>query len=384
MKKRIGLLISYVLVAALAAFITLTVYQPETVEQKPSKLDQLEALIEERFIGEVDRVAIEDAAADAMVVALGDRWSYYIPASEYQSYLEQMNNAYVGVGITITPTEDGSGLEIVEIHKGGHAYELGIQVGDVVVAVEGQSCQGLTAAEARNLVRGEEGTPVEMTIRHNGEDIVFSVLRRSLEMVVAEGRMLEDNIGLVTIFNFDARAATETIAAIEALREQGAEKLIFDVRNNPGGYASELVALLDYLLPEGELFHMEYYNGKENFDYSDKDYLDMPMAVLVNADSFSAAEFFAVALKEYDAAVVIGEKTSGKGYFQNTLELDDGSAVGLSVGKYYTPSGVSLEGVGITPDVEVSVDEDTYFKIAYNQLAPEEDPQILAAIEALN
>ena len=382
MKKRIGLVLSHLLVAVLATALTLAM-QPRAEEVKPSKLDQLEDLIQERFIGEVDTTAIEDAAADAMVNALGDRWSYYIPASDYAAHLEQMRNAYVGVGITIQMREDEIGFDIVQVNEGGPAEEAGLQTGDVLVAIEGQRCAGMTATEARDLVRGEEGTQVQMTVLRNGEEITYSVYRRQVMTVVAKGEMLEDGIGLVTIVNFDDRCSAETIAVIETLREQGAQKLIFDVRNNPGGYAHELVNLLDYLLPEGELFHMEYYTGEEEFDHSDARFLDMPMAVLVNADSYSAAEFFAAALQEYDAAVIVGEKTVGKGYFQTTIELRDKSAVGLSIGKYYTPSGLSLQDVGITPDVEVSVDEETYVKIYYDQLVWEEDPQILAAIEAL-
>lgn len=382
MKKRIGFVLSHLLVAVLATVLTLSM-QPKAEEIKPSKLDQLEDLIQERFIGEVDTTAIEDAAADAMVNALGDRWSYYIPASEYTAYLEQMRNAYVGVGITIQLREDESGFDIVQVNEGGPAEEAGLQVGDVLVAIEGQRCAGLTATGARDLVRGEEGTQVQMTVLRNGEEITYAVYRRQVKTVVAKGEMLTSGIGLVTIVNFDDRCAEETIAAIETLREQGAEKLIFDVRNNPGGYAHELVKLLDYLLPEGELFHMEYYTGEEEFDHSDANFLDMPMAVLVNADSYSAAEFFAAALQEYEAAVIVGEKTVGKGYFQTTIELNDRSAVGLSIGKYYTPGGLSLQDVGIMPDVEVIVDEETYTKIYYDQLAWEEDPQVHAAIGAL-
>ena len=383
MKKRISLLLSYVLVATLASGITLGLTQPAAQEPELSKLEHLESLIEERFVGEVDTKAIEDAAADAMVEALGDRWSYYIPQDEYEIYLEQMMNSYVGIGITITATEDSSGLNVVVVDEGGPAQEAGMQVGDLIIAVEGHSCVGMTPVDARNYVRGEEGTPVQITVLRDGQELTLTATRRRLEVVVARGEMLGDSIGLVTISNFDARSAKESIAVIEDLMGQGAKKLIFDVRNNPGGYASELVDLLDYLLPEGELFHMEHYTGEEDYDYSDGDYLDIPMAVLVNADSYSAAEFFAVALQEYDAGIVVGEKTSGKGYFQKTYELVDGSAVGLSVGKYYTPSGLSLEGVGITPDIEVTVDQETYDKINYGHLKPMEDPQILAAIEAL-
>ena len=195
--------------------------------------------------------------------------------------------------------------------------------------------------------------------------------------------MLDKHIGLIRIENFDLRCAEETIAAIETLLEQGAEGLIFDVRGNPGGYAEELVKILDYLLPEGDLFRTVDYAGREHVDTSDADCLELPMAVLVNQDSYSAAEFFAAALREYDWAVVVGQKTCGKGYFQNTLPLSDGSAVGLSVGKYFTPNGESLADVGVTPDRVVEVDEDTRWKIYYGTLPIEEDVQLEAALELL-
>jgi len=382
-KQRITLILSHIAVAALAAVITLNMTWKQPLPDSYTKLEQLEDLIEDRFIGEVDPTAIEDAAAHAMVGALGDRWSYYIPASEYAAYMEGMNNAYVGIGITITAKEDGSGLEIMIVNEGSPAEEAGLQVGDVIIAVEGHSCVNMTTTEVRDLVRGEAGTQVALAIDRNGEKLFPSVTRREVKVPVATCQMLENKIGLVTIANFDSRCAEETIAAIETMLDQGAEKLIFDVRNNPGGYADELIKVLDYLLPEGKLFHMEYYTGQEEVSDSDRRCLEIPMAVLVNADSYSAAEFFAVALQEYDAAVVIGEKTSGKGYFQTTISLQDGSAVGLSVGKYYTPSGVSLEGVGITPDVEISVDDETYLAIYYDWLEPSEDPQIQKAIEVL-
>ena len=196
-------------------------------------------------------------------------------------------------------------------------------------------------------------------------------------------QLLDDGIGLITIANFDSRCANESIAAIESLRVQGATSLIFDVRNNPGGYAHEMVELLDYLLPEGDLFRTVDYKGSESVDRSDASFLDMPMVVLCNEDSYSAAEFFAAAIQEYEAGTVIGMPTCGKGYFQYTYRLSDGSAVGLSVGKYFTPSGKSLADVGIQPDITVEVDDDTYAKIYYGQLDPMEDPQILAAIDVL-
>ena len=382
MKKKLLYLASYVLVAALVTVVTLAAVTMQE-DQSFSKLSQLEELILERFIGEADQTAMEDAAADAMVNALGDRWSYYIPASEYAAYREQVENAYVGVGITIQITEEKEGFLVVAVNESGPAAEAGVMVGDLLIAVEGQDVREMTTTDVRDLIRGEEGTSVSMTVLRQGDPVYLSVERRQVQMPVAVYEMLENNIGLVTIVNFDSRCADETIAAIEALLEEGAQKLIFDVRFNPGGYASELVEVLDYLLPEGELFRAVDYTGAENIDYSDADCLEIPMAVLVNGESYSAAEFFAAALSEYEAATVVGEHTSGKGYFQNTFQLDDGSAVGLSVGKYYTPKGVSLADVGVTPDVQVTVDEETADAIYYGTLEPQDDPQIQAAVKAL-
>lgn len=375
---KISKILSYVLVALLSVVVTVAamlgvfVYQ----QQGTSKLVLLEQLILDRFIGETDQTAMEDAAAHAMVGALGDRWSYYIPADEYAAYMEQMNNAYVGVGITITPEENG-GIRVIDVTAGGPAEEAGILVNDVIVKVDDQSILGMSLDESKNLVLGEENTTVRLTVLRGEEEKTVSVTRRAIRTPVVEAQMLENRIGYVAIFNFNSNCATETIAAIENLLEQGAQKFIFDVRNNPGGYAKELVKVLDYLLPEGKLFTTVDYAGNTHTDMSDAKCLDMPMAVLVNSNSYSAAEFFAAAMAEYDAAVVVGEKTTGKGYFQSTYQLPDGSAVGLSIGKYFTPEGNSLAEVGVTPDVSVSLGNDQV------GLETIEDPQVLAAINAL-
>lgn len=379
MKKKLLIFGSYVLVAALATFTTLAMVGMNP----PSKLDRLEALIEERYIGESDKQEMEDAAAAAMVKATGDRWSYYISAKDYDAHLEQEENTYVGVGITIEQQTDDSGFLIVMVTDGGPAKEAGIEVNDLLIGVESQDVRGMTTGEVGALVKGEEGTRVALTVLRKGENMTFSVERRRIEQPVAEGKLLEGGIGLVKIDNFDARCAEETITVIEKLRSEGARKLIFDVRNNPGGFAEELVKLLDYLLPEGDLFRSVSFDGKEKVDTSDASFLDMPMAVLVNGNSYSAAEFFAAALQEYEAAVVVGEPTVGKGYYQQTIQLGDGSAVALSTGMYFTPKGNSLAEKGITPTVRVDVDEETASAIYYGTLQPADDPQIQAAIKAL-
>ena len=383
MKKYMLRYLSYAAVALASCFMTLCVLEV-TDRLESSKLDQLQAVIEKCFIGQTDATAMEDAAAAAMVASLGDRWSGYIPAEEYQDYVDRTKNSYVGVGMSIRALEDGSGFEVIRVEPNGPAAEAGVEAGDVVVAVFGQRVEGLNASDLSAQVKGEAGTTVDLTFLREGEEFTLTIERREIQTIVAEGRMLEDGIGLVSIYNFDARCAQETIAAIKSLLEQGAGKLIFDVRNNPGGYASELVKVLDYLLPEGPLFRSEYYTGAVTVDESDAACLEIPMAVLMNGDSYSAAEFFAAALEEYEAAVTVGQPTTGKGYFQTVTKLKDGSAVRLSVGKYTTPNGVSLAEVGgLVPNITVEVDEETYMSIAAGTLEPEKDPQIQAAVEAL-
>ena len=379
MKKKLLVFGSYVLVAALATMITLAMVGMNP----PSKLDRLEALIDDCFIGEADSQTMEDAAAAAMVKATGDRWSYYISAKDYDAHREQEENAYVGVGITIVQQEDDSGFLISMVTDGGPAQEAGIAVNDLLIGVEDQDVRGMTTDQVGQLVKGKEGTKVTLTVLRKGENLTLSVERRRIEQPVAEGELLDEGVGLVRIYNFDARCAQESIAAIESLRAEGAKKLLFDVRDNPGGFASELVELLDYLLPEGDLFRSVSFDGKEQVDTSDASFLDMPMAVLVNGNTYSAAEFFAAALMEYEAAVVVGEPTVGKGYYQQTISLGDGSAVALSTGKYFTPKGNSLADKGITPSVRVDVDEETASAIYYGTIQPGDDPQIQAAIKAL-
>ena len=380
MKKLITVL-SYLTTAMAACAVTLLV----TIGKTPgsTKLDQVEYLIKNRFIEEADMEKAEDAAATAMIDSLGDRWSYYLSAADYATHREQVENAYVGIGITISPEENGQGFLILAVQKDSGAEAAGLLAGDIITGAESQDVRGMTTAQLRDIIRGKEGTSVSLEITRDSEVLRVQVTRMQILTEVVRYEMLGNSIGLIAISNFDARCADETIAAIEALREQGAQALIFDVRNNPGGYATELVKVLDYLLPEGDLFRTLDYAGRETVDKSDASFLDMPIAVVCNEDSYSAAEFFPAAIQEYGAGTIVGMPTCGKGYFQYTYELSDGSAVGLSAGKYFTPSGKSLIGTGIQPDVVVEVDDETRAKIAYGTLDAKDDPQIQAAVDIL-
>ena len=348
-----------------------------------AKAAEVQEIIETYFIDDYDEDTLADGAASGMVDATGDEWSYYLSADEVSAYEESMANAYVGVGITITEDAEAGGMRVEEVVSGGPAEEAGIRVGDLLLAVEGEDVLPLGIDGTRNLVRGEEGTRVNMHFSRNGSEYDVSVERRSIETPVVTGELLDGSIGYVKIDNFDERSAAETIAFVKDLIGQGVKALLFDVRFNPGGYADELVKVLDYLLPEGDLFRSVDYAGREEVDTSDASCVEMPMAVLVNEDSYSAAEFFAAALQEYEWATIVGSQTYGKGNFQTAFYLSDGSMVNLSIGKYYTPGGKSLSETGVTPDVVVDLDDEQYALLYYNALEQADDPQFQAAIDTL-
>lgn len=345
-----------------------------------AKAEEVYKVLKTMYIGEVDEDVMCDTVAEAMVYATGDRWSYYIPAEAYDEHLAYMNNAYVGIGVTVQQKEDGS-LVITEVVPDGPAFEAGVQPEDVFVSVNGTSCDGISMIELRNLIKGEEGTKVNIALSRNGVEKKYTVERRSLETEVVNYQLLGD-VGYIIIYNFESTSGNKTVAAIQDLQRQGAKALIFDVRNNPGGLKVELLKVLDYLLPEGPLFRSKDFKGNVNVDTSDKQCVDLPMAVLINQDTYSAAEFFAAALSEYGVAKSVGTQTCGKGYFQVTQPLSDGSALNISVGEYYTPNGVSLAEVGgLTPDVVLELSEKDTRALLSGQLDPEEDEQLQKALE---
>ena len=379
---------SLILVLAFAVAIlgsAIVTMQLTRREQTPveAKTAEIGAYLDRFFIDDYDEEKLADAAASAMVEATGDRWSYYLTAEEKSSYDEQMQNAYVGIGVTITAQKELGGMRIEAVTADGPAEEAGLLTGDIITEVEGEKTLDLGMTGTRTKVRGEEGTFVTLTILRGEESFPVSVERRSIQTPVATYEMLDGQIGYIKIANFDTRCAEETNAAMDELIAQDAKALIFDVRNNGGGYKNELVKVLDKILPEGILFQSEDYQGSKQIDRSDADCIDLPMAVLVNQDSYSAAEFFAAAIQEYDWGTVVGTKTVGKGNFQTAFTLSDGSMLNLSIGKYYTPQGRSLTDTGITPDVEIALSDEDGAKLYYGQLEKADDAQLQAAIREI-
>lgn len=340
-------------------------------------------LIKTKFVGEHDIGAATDQAMDALIDGLGDRWSYYMDADAYAAQQESRSNSYVGIGVTVTYPEEG-GLMIQSVTEGGPAAAAGLVPGERITAVDGTPLTAENQQEAAAMVRGPEGTQVTLTVEDAGGGVrEVTVTRATVEEHPAEGELLPDGTGLVTIRNFNSRCAEESIAAVEDLVDQGAERLVFDVRNNGGGYVSELTELLDYLLPEGPIFRSRTKEGVERVVTSDASCVDLPMAVLVNGNTYSAAELFAAQLQEMDWGVVVGEPTFGKGFSQQTFSLANGGAINLSTARYYTGQGVSLIGAGLTLDQEVALTEEEAAKLAAGTLSPQEDPQLQAALALL-
>ena len=381
-QKSLILVLAFAVAILGSAIVTMQLtYREQTPAE--AKTAEIGAYLDRFFIDDYDEEKLADAAASAMVEATGDRWSYYLTAEEKSSYDEQMQNAYVGIGVTITAQKELGGMRIEAVTADGPAEEAGLLTGDIITEVEGEKTLDLGMTGTRTKVRGEAGTFVTLTILRGEESFPVSVERRSIQTPVATYEMLDGQIGYIKIANFDTRCAEETNAAMDELIAQDAKALIFDVRNNGGGYKNELVKVLDKILPEGILFQSEDYQGSKQIDRSDADCIDLPMAVLVNQDSYSAAEFFAAAIQEYDWGTVVGTKTVGKGNFQTAFTLSDGSMLNLSIGKYYTPQGRSLTDTGITPDVEIALSDKDGAKLYYGQLEKADDAQLQAAIREI-
>ncbi len=317
-----------------------------------------------------------DAGLAAFVDGLGDRWSYYLDRERYQATNQRRANSYVGVGVTVT-YEREEGLLVQSVTRGGPADKAGVVPGDVITAVDGQSIAGDGREQGSELIRGEAGVQVTLTLLGADGAVREAVCTRAaVHSPSASGKLLEGGVGYVKLDNFYSGSAGSFTQEVDALLAQGASSLIVDVRNDPGGYVSELEHILDYLLPEGPVFTHRPRWWFESVTQSDASCVDLPMAVLVNKDSYSAAELLAAQLRESAGAPIVGEPTSGKGYSQITFPLLNGGGVGLSTAAYCTGSGHSLIGEGLTPDVELPLPEGA-------ALGGADDAQLQAAIGLL-
>jgi len=352
----------------------------------PALMKYAEALwlIESRYIGEYDEGGLGDAAVGAAVASLGDRWSWYMSAEDYGQYKLREGNQYPGIGITIEPVSeaDGGGMRIVDVRKNTPAANAGIEPGMIMLEVAGEDVRTLDAAGVRDIMMRQEGREFEIRLRGaDGNELTVSVRSETIYTPPVEWELLESGVGYISIANFESGAGDGVGQALAELTEAGARGIVFDVRNNPGGKVSELTSCLDAMLPKCVVFVAVDSNGKITETLADAEFVDLPAAVLVNENSYSAAEYFAAALEEHGAARSVGSPTSGKSRSQLTFVLSDGSAVHISTAGYLTPNRVDLqEAGGLRPRIDVPMTEEERALLAAGLLEPGNDPQLRAAV----
>ena len=384
MKKKVPLLVlvpACVLCLLLGGLITFGTIR-HVVGPEGMSLLMEQAIIESRFVGDYDPDQVRQAAERAMVEALGDRWSYYLTPEELQAAMSTRENNYVGIGVTIE--DDEKGLLITQVTPESPADKAGLLTGEIICGVDGTPITPANRDESVDRIRREAGTVVLLDILdEEGVHRNVEVTTGKVQSVSARWEMLDGDIALLTIANFYTGAARQVSGCLTELEEAGARALVIDVRNNPGGYVTEVTKILDRLLPEGDIFRIRYYNGKETVYTSDEGCVDLPMAVLVNENSYSAAELMAAQVHEAAGAPLVGTRTTGKGYAQNLYTLRDGSAVNLSDAKYFTGGGTSLIGTGLTPDPYIGLNYYRQWDLMLGRLDHKDDGQLQAAIRVL-
>ena len=368
------------LLLSLFFFFGYRYFQPASNET--DTFTELLDLIDRRFIGTYDLNDIADEAMRAAVDSLDDDWSYFMSSEEYKIFLENSNNRYSGIGVEVRIDEETEGIMVMGVYRDSGADLAGIVVGDVIVAVDGESIRGLTLVDIRAKLRRPLGDTANLTVlRADGEYHILTVKYDIVFTDPVSYEKLEYDIGYVVLRNFDEGAGDRFISAVNDLIDLGVTAFIYDVRSNNGGRVGEVTKILDFLLPEGEIFISVDRTGVENITRSGPEMIDMPAVVLVNALSYSGAEYFAAMLHEYDYAPSVGEQTTGKNRMQTTLPLSNGSAVHLSTGHYLTKNRISLfDNGGFTPDYEISLTEEERELFRRGELDNKSDPQLQKAI----
>lgn len=325
------------------------------------KVNLLLELIDEYYLYDYDEDAIIENIYKAVMASMGDPYTVYYTVDEYKQITESSEGVYSGIGATVTMSPDTGTITIVELGKDSPGKDAGMMAGDIVYRVDGTSVDGMDLDTVVGMMKGPENTHVNVTVLRDNEEVELDIVRRKINYVTVDYKMLDNNIGYIQITQFDAVTTEQFEEAVNELEKQGMEKVIFDVRSNPGGRLDVVTTILDELLPEGTLVYTEDKYGNREEILSDKEAeLNIPAVVLVNGNSASASEIFSGALQDYEAATIIGTQTFGKGIVQSIIPLSDDSAVKITIEDYYTPNGNNIHGIGITPDVKVELDEEAY------------------------
>lgn len=356
------------------------------LERRAAMYDKLEAVdskIRQEYYGSIDQQILMDNITKGYISGIGDPYAAYYTAEEYNTMMKQSNGKIAGIGISLEMDVSGY-IRVLDVYPDSPAESSGVMKNHLIVKVDDLDVTKENYAEAVEAIKGSAGTPLTIVVRDEdtSEEKNIDLTRR----VVVAPTVFTDmfgNIGYIRISGFNATTYDQFRKAVRSLEKDGANALIFDVRNNVGGTDEAVTKILDYILPEGDIMSATYKNGETKvLAVSDADCIDLPMAVLVNEKTASAAELFAQALKDYNVAKVVGSKTFGKGSMQKTYQLQDGSAVTYTIAKYNPPKSGNFEGVGVKPDYEVNLTDDQ--KANFSQLDETTDPQMLKALEYIN
>ncbi len=347
-----------------------------------AKIRQIEEMLDTYYVEDYDKELAEELMYTGLVAGVGDPYTYYLSADSLAEQVEKNSGHFVGIGVEIYAGDDGY-IVVSSVTPGGPAEAAGILAEDKITEVDGESITGKTAADVSSLVKGEEGTDVTLTIfrESTGEVLEKTVTRQDIQVKTVSWSMMDDNIGYISITNFRENTYSQFKEALDTLEAEGMEKLVLDLRNNTGGLVKSAHEIGEELLPEGIMVYTMDKEGNREDTLCDDVYNDVPMVVLVNGNSASAAEILAGAIQDTGRGELIGTTTFGKGLVQRLFTLPDGSGLNVTIQKYYTPNGTSIHGVGITPDYEVELPEEY---AQQTNIPAEADTQLQKAVEVLS
>ncbi|SCG96373.1 Probable CtpA-like serine protease [uncultured Ruminococcus sp.] len=346
------------------------------------KIEYLEKMIDQEYLGEVDNAEMAEGIYAGLVYGLGDVYSRYYTADEYAQETASTDGAYAGIGVSIQKNKNG-GVQIAECYEGGPGAEAGLQTGDVITAINDTDVTDMELSDVVSLIRENKDNTIVLTVFRENEEKSreISVDVTDVELPSVFGEMLDKKTGYIQITQFTGVTLQQYKDMFAELKDKGMERLVIDLRDNPGGLLTSVCDILREILPEGLIVYTEdKYGNREEETCDGKHQLDMPLAVLVNENSASASEIFAGAVQDHEVGTIVGTTTYGKGVVQELRQLSDGSAVKLTVSNYYTPNGNSINKVGIKPDVEVKLASELLNK---DEITHEEDNQLQKALDVI-
>lgn len=346
------------------------------------KIEYLEKMIDQEYLGEVDNDEMAEGVYAGLVYGLGDVYSRYYTADEYAQETASTDGAYAGIGVSIQKNKNG-GVQIAECYEGGPGAEAGLQTGDVITAINDTDVTDMELSDVVSMIRENKDKTVVLTVLRENEDSSreISVDVTDVELPSVSGEMIDESTGYIQITQFTGVTPQQYKDTFAELKDKGMERLVIDLRDNPGGLLTSVCDILREILPEGLIVYTEdKYGNREEETCDGKNKLDMPLAVLVNENSASASEIFAGAVQDHGVGTIVGTTTYGKGVVQELRQLSDGSAVKLTVSNYYTPNGNSINKVGIKPDVEVKLASVLLNK---DEITHEEDNQLQKALNVI-